>query len=109
MTRYLIVLTTTADEAVARRLAEQLVVRRLAACVQIAGPIRSVYRWKDAVESAVEFQVSAKTREDLYTEIERAIGELNPYEVPEIMALPVVAGSRPYLEWLEQQLIPPSR
>lgn len=106
--RYILVVTTIDEESAARRIAERLVERKLAACVQVSGPLTSVYRWQGREESAREFQVSAKTREDLYKDIERAICEIHSYEVPEILALPVAAGSRPYLDWLEQQLNPPT-
>lgn len=108
MTPYLVVVTTVPDRMTAERLAGELVDRRLAACVQIAGPLSSVYRWKGQRESASEFQVSAKTREHLYKEIEGAIRALHPYELPEILAFPVAAGDRAYLDWLERELTPPT-
>lgn len=107
-TPYLLVTTTTSDESAARRMAEELITRRLAACVQVSGPLTSYYRWQGREESAKEFQVSAKTREDLYEEIEEVIREMHSYEVPEIVAVRVTAGSRSYLDWLEQQLNPPT-
>lgn len=105
---YVLVVTTIDDEAAARRMASLLVERKLAACVQVSGPLTSVYRWQGREESAREFQVSAKTREDLYKDMERTICEIHSYEVPEILAVPIAAGSRTYLSWLEQQLIPPT-
>ena len=70
-----------------------LVERRLAACVQIVGPIRSTYRWKEQIETTQEWQCVAKTRRELYERVEEAVKSLHPYEVPEILAVPIVAAS----------------
>ena len=104
MTNYIQVVTTTERKEDAERIARALVEARLAACVQIVGPITSTYRWKGEIETAEEWQCVAKSREDLFAEIDEAIRELHPYEVPEILALPIVAGSSAYLEWLEGEL-----
>jgi periplasmic divalent cation tolerance protein len=87
----------------AERLAAALVGRRLAACVQIVGPIQSTYRWKRNVETAEEWLCLIKSRRELCEAIERAIVELHPYETPEIVALPIVAGSDRYLAWLQDE------
>ena len=92
------------DEA--KRIAADLVKRRLAGCVQIVGPITSVYRWKDAVESADEWLCLVKTRREAYNQVESAIRELHSYECPEIIATPIVAGSADYLTWLKDQIDP---
>lgn len=77
-----------------------LVEARLAACVQIIGPVRSVYRWQGQVERADEVLLSIKTRAALYPQVEAAIRELHSYEIPEIVALPVAAGLPAYLDWI---------
>jgi periplasmic divalent cation tolerance protein len=99
------ILTTTPDKDLAQRIAHALVEARLAACVQISGPVESIYRWEDRVESAAEWQCWIKTTRDRYAEVEQAIRGLHPYEVPEILALPVVEGQVDYLQWLTQSLV----
>jgi periplasmic divalent cation tolerance protein len=94
------VVTTTASQDEARRIATQLIERRLAACVQIVGPIESVYRWEGKVETATEWQCQVKTRQSKYAAVEVAIRELHSYQVPEILALPVSDGNSVYLRWL---------
>ncbi len=104
MTDYLQVLTTTGSEQEAERIALALVERRLAACVQTIGPIASRYRWRGEVEQAREWQCLAKTEARRYAEVEAAIRELHSYEQPEIVAMPIVAGSRGYLDWISSSL-----
>ena len=103
MNDFVQIVTTTERQEDARRIADLLVEKRLAACVQIAGPVTSVYRWQGKVESAQEWQCQIKTRQALLDDVSEAIREVHPYEVPEIIALPIVAGSRDYLVWLEEQ------
>ena len=100
--------TTTADKrADAERIARSLVEMRLAACVQIVGPITSIYRWKGKIETAGEWLCLIKSREENYGAVEQAIRSLHPYETPEIIAVPVTAGSRDYLDWLRGELTAP--
>lgn len=103
MSDYIQVVTTTANQEDAQRIAQVLVEARLAACVQIVGPITSTYHWQGKIETAQEWQCWAKSRRDLYEEIEQAIRKAHPYEVPEILAIPVLAGSASYLAWIEEQ------
>ncbi len=104
MTPYLQVITTVARRDEAERIAVELVSARLAGCVQIVGPIKSIYQWEGAVETAEEWQCLIKTRQDRFAEVEQAIVRVHPYETPEILATPVAIGSRKYLEWLEKEL-----
>ena len=104
MADYIQVLTTTEHEEDARRIARTLVEARLAACVQVVGPITSTYRWKGSIETSREWQCAAKSRADLFARLEEAIRGVHPYEVPEILAVPITAGSRAYLEWLDAEL-----
>ena len=104
MTEYIQISTTTETEQQARTIAEALVQRRLAACVQIAGPMRSIYRWQGAVEQAEEWLCTAKSRATLFGKVEAAIVELHSYECPEIIAVPIIDGSAPYLKWLGEQI-----
>jgi len=106
MTDYIQVVTTTEREEDAGEIARALVENRLAACVQVAGPITSTYRWQGAIETSREWQCTAKSRRDLFERIEEAVRRVHPYEVPEILAVPILAGSRAYLEWLEAELAP---
>lgn len=95
------VTTTTETRADAQAIADALVERRLAACVQIIGPITSTYRWRGKVETAEEWLCVIKSRRDLYDALEAAILELHPYDVPEILVTPVIGGSESYLDWLD--------
>ncbi len=104
MTDYIQVVTTTERKEDAERIARALVESRLAACVQVLGPITSTYRWKGAVETAEEWQCAAKSRGGLYANIEETIRRLHPYEEPEILAVPITHGSEGYLAWIDGQV-----
>ena len=104
MSEYIQVVTTVERREDVERIARELVQRRLAACVQVVGPIASTYRWRDKIETAQEWQCWAKSRGNLYDEIERSIRELHPYELPEILAVPVLAGGADYLAWLDAEV-----
>lgn len=98
--RMLLVLTTLPDEATASRIGRDLVERGLAACVSIGAPVRSIYRWQGEVEQALEVPLSIKTRVDRYDELEPVLCAAHPYELPEIIALPVERGLVDYLHWV---------
>ncbi len=100
MQEFIQVVTTISSQADARRIADALVQQRLAGCVQIVGPIESLYRWEGKIETATEWQCWIKTRQSHYKAVEQAIHKLHLYEVPEILALPVLNGSEKYLKWL---------
>jgi periplasmic divalent cation tolerance protein len=102
VTEYIQVLTTAGSEGEAERISSALVERRLAACVQVVGPISSRYRWQGEVATAREWICVAKTSAARYAEVETAIRELHSYDEPEIVATPIVAGSRGYLSWISQ-------
>jgi periplasmic divalent cation tolerance protein len=99
-----VVLVTCSDADEAERIASCLVEERLAACANVAGPIQSVFRWKGALEKATEYLLLIKTHRELFEKIAARVEELHSYEVPEIVALPIVAGSRPYLDWINDAL-----
>ena len=101
---YIQVFTTTDKREDAERMAKAIVERRLAGCVQILGPIRSTYWWKGKLETTEEWLLLMKSSKDLYERLEGAIKELHPYEVPEIIAMPIVAGSEDYLGWLRGEI-----
>jgi periplasmic divalent cation tolerance protein len=104
MATHIQVMTTASSREDAQRIAGALVDRRLAACVQVIGPIASTYRWEGKVTTDEEWLCLAKSRDDLYPALERAILELHPYEVPEILAVPVLAGGAAYLAWLDREV-----
>ena len=103
MTDKCVVLVTCSTLAEARRIARAVVEARLAACVNILpGVVTSVYRWKGKVESARERLLLIKTSRKRLAKLQAAVEQLHSYEVPEFIAVPIVAGSRAYLEWVEE-------
>ena len=108
MERHVQTITTAPSRAAARRLARALVDRRLAACVQIIGPIESTYRWQDRVETAREWLCLIKTTRARSREVTATVETLHPYDTPEIITLPIATGSRRYLDWLAASVRPAS-
>ena len=104
MKSYIQISTTTETKKQAQKIAKYLVEQKLAACVQISGPIESTYRWKGKVETTGEHLCLIKTRASLFKKVEAAIKKLHPYETPEIIATPIIKGSREYLNWLNESL-----
>lgn len=104
LTDKIVILSTCESEADARRIATHLVERRLAACVNIMPGATSVYRWKGSIETAQECILVIKSRRDLIGTIEEEFRSIHPYEVPELIALPVTGGATSYLHWLSSEL-----
>lgn len=100
----IVVLMTAASAAEAGRLAEKLIGAQLAACVQILPRMSSVFLWKGTIQHQNEVLLIAKTERSRFEEVEREVRALHSYETPEIIALPIVAGSIPYLKWLSASL-----
>ncbi|MEM6799130.1 MAG: divalent-cation tolerance protein CutA [Planctomycetota bacterium] len=98
------VTTTTGDRDLAERIATELVDRRLAACAQVSGPIESIYRWQGRIERGEEWLCVAKTTSSHFAAIEQLVGQLHPYDVPELIATPIVGASAAYLAWLRGEL-----
>lgn len=96
----LLVITNLPDQAAAEALARMLVDQRVAACVNVLAPCRSVYRWQNAVETAVEVPLLIKTSAERYADLEAAIRAGHPYELPEIIAVPIERGLPEYLAWV---------
>ena len=96
----IVVFMTAANGEEATRLAEMLVGAHLAACVQILPEMESVYRWQGKIERSSEVLLIAKTTREKFDDLEREVRALHSYDTPEIVAVPIVAGSAPYLEWL---------
>ena len=106
MSEFIQVITTAGSRDEAQRLADALVDGRLAACVQVIGPLVSTYWWQGRRETAEEWQCVAKTQRRLYAEVETTIKAHHSYTTPEILALPILTGQAAYLAWLEAELKP---
>jgi|SRR5580700_8004234 periplasmic divalent cation tolerance protein len=106
MTDKIVVLNTCASAEEAERLARCLVDQRLAACVTVITPVRSFYRWQGAVADAAEWLLVIKTSRPLFARLRDALESTHSYEVPEILALPVIEGSTNYLSWIDTELQP---
>jgi periplasmic divalent cation tolerance protein len=103
MSEVLLVFTNIPDRATAERIAEALVTARIAACVNILPGCTSVYRWQGKLERADEVPLLIKTTRAAYARMEMELRKLHPYEVPEIVAVPVSAGLPAYLDWVRQE------
>jgi periplasmic divalent cation tolerance protein len=104
MTDFVQVTTTTGGRHDAEQIASELISRRLAACAQVTGPIASTFRWQGKVENAEEWMCTAKTSRQQLAAIQKLLDDIHPYEVPELIATPIVDGSAAYLKWLGEQL-----
>jgi len=104
MSERLVVLCTVGGAEEAGRIARELVERRLAACVNILGGVTSVYRWQGKTAQEPEHLMIVKTTADRFGALREAIAAIHPYEVPEILALPIAAGHEPYLAWLDRSV-----
>jgi periplasmic divalent cation tolerance protein len=104
MTDKIVILSTCASEEEGQTLARLLIEQRLAACVSLLPHMRSVYRWKDAIESTEECLMIVKTSRELFEPLRRILEEAHSYELPEALALQVIDGSPAYLTWLEGSL-----
>ena len=106
MPNYVQVLTTIDSREVAEQVARAVVEARAAACAQIVGPIKSIYWWNGAVESAEEWQVLMKTTEERYPVLEAVIRQAHSYDVPEIIVTRIPYGSKDYLSWVSKETEP---
>jgi periplasmic divalent cation tolerance protein len=96
------VTTTLPDEDVAQSIATQLVEERLAACAQVSGPLSSTYRWRGSLERDAEWYCHFKTTTDRLAALQTRIRELHPYDIPEIIAMPILGGDPDYLRWIKE-------
>ena len=103
MSEHIIVFSTVPDEAKGREIARTLVEERLAACVTISAACRSFYWWEGKIADEGEFMLVIKTKAPLYPKLEEKLKGIHPYTVPEIIALPIVKGSKKYLDWLDAE------
>ena len=97
---YIVVMVTTANKQEAENIAQRLLKERLIACANIIGPVSSLFHWAGKIEKAEEYLIFMKSREDLFEKLAETVKALHSYEVPEILVLPIVDGSRAYLDWL---------
>jgi len=108
MTDKVVILVTAASRKECRKIARHLVEGRLAACVNITQHIESIYRWEGKLAQDKEFQLFIKTTREMFPAVKAAISSLHSYHTPEIICLPIIEGSRNYLQWVEDSVKPPS-
>ena len=101
---FIVIITTTSNKEDANKIAQTLLAKKLAGCVQVIGPISSHYYWKDELCQDEEWLCLIKSSQQHYQTLEKTIQETHPYEVPEIISLPIQEGNQGYLSWLNQQL-----
>jgi len=106
MSPYVVVIVTVANREEAEKIVRSLLEERLIACANIVGPISSIFWWEGKIDEASEFLVFMKSHENHFERLSERVAELHSYEVPEIIALPIIKGSPPYLEWLNASLQP---
>lgn len=102
--KYIQISTTVAKRNDAERIAKILSEQKLSACTQIIGPITSIYRWKGKIQKSQEWLCIVKARRSQYREIEETIKSIHPYELPEIIAVPIIEGSKEYLRWIQKEI-----
>jgi len=107
MKEYIQVITSTQNKKDAEKIATELIRMKLAACTQILGPVNSSYWWNGNIETANEWLCIIKSKKSLYSKIETVIKKMHPYQIPEILALPVLEGSKDYLKWLDNEVQQP--
>ncbi len=108
MTNKVVILVTAASKKECRKIAKHLVESKLAACVNITQPVESIYRWEGRIANEREYQLFIKSTRELFPEIKAAISKLHSYHTPEIICLPIIEGSRNYLQWVGDSVKPAS-
>ena len=101
---HIIVLVTAPNKEEAEKIAHSLLNERLIACANIIGPVHSLFWWQGKIDKAQEHLILMKTRKDLFSKLSEKVKSLHSYQVPEIIAIPIVEGFKPYMEWLESSL-----
>ena len=107
MTDKVVILVTTASLREAKQIAKHLVEAKLAACVNISAPVRSIYHWEGKIADAKEYLLLIKSTRDLFPELKAAVSSIHSYHTPEIICLPIIDGSRNYLQWLADSVKAP--
>jgi len=103
---YVVVFMTTSNKEEAEKIVRILLKERLIACANIAGPVSSLFWWQEKIDEAKEFLVFMKSHKNLFERLSERVREIHSYDVPEIIALPIIEGSPPYLDWLKASLRP---
>ena len=103
MEHFIVIFVTASSEEEAEKIAQSLVEKRLVACVNIIKDVQSVFRWKGKILDEKELLLIIKTRKKLYKNVEKEVKNLHAYEVPEIIALPIISGSKDYLYWVDSE------
>ena len=106
---YIVVITTTSNKKEAVKIVRSLLKERLIACANIVGPVSSLFWWQGKIDEENEFLVFMKSQKSLFKRLSERVTEIHSYDVPEIIALPIIEGSPPYLEWLKTSLQPVSQ
>ena len=101
---YILIMVTASSREEAEKIATTLLERKLIACANILGPVSSRFWWQGKIDSAEEYMIFMKTKRELFDQIADNVKQLHSYEVPEIIALPIVEGAKPYLEWINSSL-----
>ena len=101
---YIVVYITVPDFETGKKIAKALVEEKLAACVNITSQINSVYFWQGNIENDTEHLLIIKTKKDVFDRLEERVKQLHPYTVPEIIAMPIILGSKDYLKWIDETL-----
>ena len=101
---YIIAITTTPSKNEAEKIAKILLEERLIACANIIGPVQSLFWWQGKIDEAQEHLILMKTRKDLFSKLSEKVKALHSYQIPEVIAVPIVEGFKPYMEWLESSL-----
>ncbi len=107
MSEHIVLFITAPDEETAARIARRLVEEKLAGCVNLIKNIRSIYSWQGGIEDEPEVLIIVKTKKELFNKIKELVKSIHPYSVPEIIAMPIIAGSEDYLKWLDEVTILP--
>ena len=101
---YTLIMVTTSSREEAEKIATTLLERKLIACANILGPVSSRFWWQGKIDLAEEYMIFMKTKRELFDQVADSVKQLHSYEVPEIIALPIVEGAKPYLEWINSSL-----
>jgi periplasmic divalent cation tolerance protein len=104
MAKYLLVLTTVPDSEIGQIIAEKIIEERLAACVTLSAPSQSLYWWQEKITQEQERTLFIKTKKEAYPKLEAKIRQIHPFDVPEIIALPISAGDKDYLSWMDSEI-----
>ncbi len=102
MGNYIIIFITTPDKQCAQKISLRLINDKLAACAQVNGPIESIYQWKGQLHHDKEWRIILKSKKDLFSQIEKTVVEMHPYDIPQIMATEISDGHESYLSWIDE-------